>query len=452
MAAARLITPQGAGELVTFVQDLSLRIQFRAIFDADLAPPAAPRVCDDDGNGSGEEQERQQQQQQQPAAATHGAVRRPTSPTVERMARLSASIRVALAQFRAVSFAPRGEAGGASQRGEQRSSVMAFVRRFTNARRQRAQLSARIERHFGPRKRDAAGAAFAAMLRGLSRGRLAPRRGAAPGSGDSASSASGSDPLRFDEVERLVAMRCAVADDASAAESAESTSTTTTTMPWRDVMADMLGSDAGLSEQDMTVLAKDLVAAGSDTTASAVTMTIFELLRASMAARMSAGPPEEVSSPPSITVFDEAIAEAIRLDPDSLVDLRSVQELLPFTTACTKEALRLHPPAPLFWRTANEDTELGGCKVSRGAVVVTSAAVLGRDRRQWGDDADHFRPTRFLLKAEEATPERHPFAYLPFGAGQRSCLGRRVAMAQVPVIVALILRTAALRQVEQGLG
>ena len=337
MAAARLITPQGAGELVTFVQDLSLRIQFRAIFDADLAPPAAPRVCDDDGNGSGEEQQRQQQQQQQPAAATHGAVRRPTSPTVERMARLSASIRVALAQFRAVSFAPRGEAGGASQRGEQRSSVMAFVRRFTNARRQRAQLSARIERHFGPRKRDAAGAAFAAMLRGLSRGRLAPRRGAAPGSGDSASSASGSDPLRFDEVERLVAMRCAVADDASAAESAESTSTTTTTtMPWRDVMADMLGSDAGLSEQDMTVLAKDLVAAGSDTTASAVTMTIFELLRASYASRMSGE---------SSSVFDEAISEALNMDVTALVDDRSVQSQLPFTTACTKEALRLHPPA-----------------------------------------------------------------------------------------------------------
>ena len=128
-------------------------------------------------------------------------------------------------------------------------------------------------------------------------------------------------------------MRCAVADDASAAESAESTSTTTTTtMPWRDVMADMLGSDAGLSEQDMTVLAKDLVAAGSDTTASAVTMTIFELLRASYASRMSGE---------SSSVFDEAISEALNMDVTALVDDRSAVAA-PFTTACTKEALRLH--------------------------------------------------------------------------------------------------------------
>ena len=107
-------------------------------------------------------------------------------------------------------------------------------------------------------------------------------------------------------------------------------------MPWRDVMADMLGSDAGLSEQDMTVLAKDLVAAGSDTTASAVTMTIFELLRASYASRMSGE---------SSSVFDEAISEALNMDVTALVDDRSVQSQLPFTTACTKEALRLHPPA-----------------------------------------------------------------------------------------------------------
>ena len=355
-------------------------------------------------------------------------------------------------QFRAICFAPAGHKQNQNQNRERPPSAMALVRHFTNSRRQEAQLSARICGRCGPRKRDLAAVVLGRRRKSASEGH----------NGEGAAA----DPLRLLEAERLVRRRCQASGDGDeevegAPPHDKATTITTATVsseykrPWRDVMADMLAARAGdgaglLSVADIEVLAKDLVAAGSDTTASAVTMTIFELLRASMAARMSAGPPEEVSSPPSITVFDEAIAEAIRLDPDSLVDLRSVQELLPFTTACTKEALRLHPPAPLFWRTANEDTELGGCKVSRGAVVVTSAAVLGRDRRQWGDDADHFRPTRFLLKAEEATPERHPFVYLPFGAGQRSCLGGRVAMAQVPVIVALILRTAALRQVEQG--
>jgi cytochrome P450 len=119
---------------------------------------------------------------------------------------------------------------------------------------------------------------------------------------------------------------------------------------------------------------------------------------------------------------------------------------------------------PLFWRCANEDTSLGGYAVSRGAVVVASAAVLGRDRRQWGDDVDQFRPSRFLgddndddnNDSEAHAPggggdggpaaERHPFSYLPFGAGERACLGGRIAMVQVPVIVALILRAAAQKQ------
>ena len=83
--------------------------------------------------------------------------------------------------------------------------------------------------------------------------------------------------------------------------------------------------------------------------------------------------------------------------------------------ACVHSALH---SKPLFWRVANNATSIGGHDVSRGAVVVMSAAVLGRDPRQWSSDADDFVPFRFLNTDEpEADHQPHPFAFLPFGAG-----------------------------------
>ena len=107
----------------------------------------------------------------------------------------------------------------------------------------------------------------------------------------------------------------------------------------------------------MTAIAKDLVAAGSDTTAAAVTMTILELMRSRgtlfartstlTSAALGASPPSAgaVSVSGYTTAFDEAVREAHNANLERMVDLQSVNEELPFLMACVKEALRLHPPA-----------------------------------------------------------------------------------------------------------
>ena len=92
-------------------------------------------------------------------------------------------------------------------------------------------------------------------------------------------------------------------------------------------------------------------------------------------------------------------------------------------------------PAPLFFRVATKDTVVGGYTVKSGSAVVMSAAQLGKDPEYWGGTApSHFDPHR--------GPPSHPFAYLPFGAGTRVCLGSRTAMAQVPAIVAAVAECA----------
>jgi cytochrome P450 len=175
-----------------------------------------------------------------------------------------------------------------------------------------------------------------------------------------------------------------------------------------------MGTKFGITAAVLEALAKDLVAAGADTTAAAVTMTLFELMRS----------PEHLGK-----VRAEAAAA------------RACTDRLPFTEACVKESLRLHPPAPLFWRVAAADATVGGCAVREGAIVAMCAAHLGRDPAWWGHDAGDFVPERFVdgtAAHAESTARRHAFSYLPFGGGARACLGGRVAMAQVPAIVAMV--------------
>jgi cytochrome P450 len=143
-----------------------------------------------------------------------------------------------------------------------------------------------------------------------------------------------------------------------------------------------------------------------------------------------------------MTMF-ELIKDAAR-GGDALMRVRHESALrgdLPFTSGCVKEALRLHPPAPLFFRVATADAVVGGYPIKKGAAIIMSAAQLGRDPSQWGNDADEFRPQRFLIPRTEM-PQRDAFAYLPFGAGPRACLGSRVAMAEIPSIVAAIVAFA----------
>ena len=95
-----------------------------------------------------------------------------------------------------------------------------------------------------------------------------------------------------------------------------------------------------------------------------------------------------------------------------------------FVDATIEEAMRLAPPVVHLTRVAAEDTRLDGFELKRGSHVFPCMYLAGRHPAHF-ERADEYRPERFL---EAAPPES---AHLPFGAGNRLCVGRPFAKVQM---------------------
>jgi cytochrome P450 len=95
-------------------------------------------------------------------------------------------------------------------------------------------------------------------------------------------------------------------------------------------------------------------------------------------------------------------------------------------------------------RTALSDDRIGSLKIPRGSLVTIAPYVLHRHQTLW-EHPDAFMPERFL-------PERRGridrFAYLPFGAGPRVCIGASFALQEAVIVLATVLRAVRLDLVE----
>lgn len=107
---------------------------------------------------------------------------------------------------------------------------------------------------------------------------------------------------------------------------------------------------------------------------------------------------------------------------------------LPQVLLVIKESMRLYPPAPRQFRVATRDTSLAGHPIAAGTPVSVCQYVLHRSPAVF-PQPDRFVPERFTPHA----PIRHPLSYLPFGAGERTCLGRHYAMQEVHLLLALLI-------------
>ncbi|KAA0709318.1 Cytochrome P450 4V2 [Triplophysa tibetana] len=101
-----------------------------------------------------------------------------------------------------------------------------------------------------------------------------------------------------------------------------------------------------------------------------------------------------------------------------------------------KESLRIFPAVPLFARSLCGTCHINGFKVPEGVNAVIIPYALHRDPRYF-PEPEEFRPERFL---PENSKGRHPYAYIPFSAGPRNCIGQRFALMEEKVVLATILR------------
>ncbi|KAF0907550.1 hypothetical protein E2562_018363 [Oryza meyeriana var. granulata] len=102
-------------------------------------------------------------------------------------------------------------------------------------------------------------------------------------------------------------------------------------------------------------------------------------------------------------------------------------------TMVIQETLRLYPAGAVVSRQALRELSLGGVRVPKGVNIFVPVSTLHLDTELWGAAATEFDPARFA----DARPPLH--AYLPFGAGARTCLGQSFAMAELKVLLSLVL-------------
>lgn len=159
-----------------------------------------------------------------------------------------------------------------------------------------------------------------------------------------------------------------------------------------------------------------LIGAGSDTVAVALTWAIFLL---SQVPHVQASVEDEVDTHlSSAALTTEVISKLV------------------WTRAVIEEAMRLYPPAPMIGRMARGDDRFGGVLYPAGTTILISPWVLHRHARLW-NEPDVFRPERFLPGQRQRIPR---YAYLPFGAGPRVCLGMGFAMQEAVIVLATLIK------------
>ena len=107
---------------------------------------------------------------------------------------------------------------------------------------------------------------------------------------------------------------------------------------------------------------------------------------------------------------------------------------LPYCLQVFKEAMRLYPPAYVFSRQALHEVEVDGYRVPKGWLVILSPYTLHR-REDAFPEPETFDPERFTSEREKQLPR---YAYLPFGAGPRICIGMYFALMEGQLLLATL--------------
>ena len=109
---------------------------------------------------------------------------------------------------------------------------------------------------------------------------------------------------------------------------------------------------------------------------------------------------------------------------------------LAYADRVVQESMRLYPPAWILARRAEEDDDIDGVRIGKGEWVFLSPWVTQRRADFW-PDPERFDPDRFL---PERVAARHRYAWTPFSAGQRKCIGDQFALMEARLILVTLLQ------------
>lgn len=157
-----------------------------------------------------------------------------------------------------------------------------------------------------------------------------------------------------------------------------------------------------------------LLAAGSETTASALVWTFYLLAQHKEA---------------KAKVYAE-LHDVLGTNPPGFESLRH----LSYLNQVAQESMRLYPPVWMIGREALADDQLGDFLIPKGAQVYICIYAVHRHPGLWRDNRA-FIPERF---ANEQDSKRHKYSYFPFGGGPRVCIGGEFAKMELLIALAVI--------------
>lgn len=184
----------------------------------------------------------------------------------------------------------------------------------------------------------------------------------------------------------------------------------------QDNMLSMLANaqdESLFSDDDVLSQLQTFIFAGHDTTGLALTYSLYLL----------------ETNPEIRKQFYDEIDTVVGSGDLSFFDVSS----LDVTERIINEAIRMYPPVHTIPRVATETVNINGYEISEGMETHVSVIELMRDPRFW-DDPDQFSIDRW----EDSSPESKGYSYIPFGAGPRTCIGRRFALLEVKLALAII--------------
>lgn len=164
-----------------------------------------------------------------------------------------------------------------------------------------------------------------------------------------------------------------------------------------------------------------LLLAGHETTANALSFALYL-----------------ISQHPRVEARLQAeVAQVLGDRPPTADDLPR----LVYTEQVFAEAIRLYPPAWMMGRFLTAPITLRGREFAPGELLMISPYTMGRDPRFYPQPLD-FRPERFTPEERQSRPR---FAYFPFGAGPRQCIGEGFAWMEGTLVLAMVAQRFALR-------
>lgn len=179
-----------------------------------------------------------------------------------------------------------------------------------------------------------------------------------------------------------------------------------------------------MSDKQVRDEAVTLFLAGHETTANAINWTFWLLAQ----------------NPDAEAKLHEELDTVLQGRTPTLEDLKQ----LPYTEMVIKESMRLMPPVTGVGRETIEDVQIGDVFIPQGTEIGLFFYRIHRDARYWNDPLA-FKPERFHPEYGE---DYHKYAYLPFGAGMRVCVGFSFAMMEAQLLLATIAQRFSLSLIE----